>query len=223
MRKATRGAVTPSKPLACAIYARVSTDDQNCENQLSELRAYAERMSWGVAEEYVDHGESGAKRSRPELDRLMADARLRKFDTVAVWKLDRFGRSLQHLIENIQALDHAKIRFIAPTQGIDTDQRTPTGRLLMHIMGAFAEFERDLIRERTLAGLAIARAKGKRLGRPCKVFPRYKAQALRAEGMSWRAIARELGVPQSTIRIALKRVQQSPSTGTEKRKANKLK
>lgn len=200
---ATKVVVTPSKSLACAIYARVSTDDQNCENQLGELRAYAARMGWTVHQEYIDHAQSGAKRSRPALNLLMAGARLRKFDVVAVWKMDRFGRSLQHLIENIQALDQAGIRFVAPTQGIDTDTHSPAGRLLMHIMGAFAEFERDLIRERTMAGLAIARAKGKRLGRPAKVFRRDRAAALRKRGLSWRAIEKRLGVAQSTIRKAL--------------------
>jgi DNA invertase Pin-like site-specific DNA recombinase len=212
--RATKRVVTPSKPLAAAIYARVSTDDQNCENQLAELRAYAARMGWGVAEEYIDHAQSGAKRSRPALNSLMADARLRKFDVVAVWKMDRFGRSLQHLIENITALDHAGIRFVAPTQGIDTDVRSPSGRLLMHIMGAFAEFERDLIRERTLAGLAVARARGKKLGRPCKVFRRDRALELRAKGWSWRKISRELKVAQSTIRLVLSRVQKTPRAGS---------
>jgi DNA invertase Pin-like site-specific DNA recombinase len=195
--------VIPSKPQACAIYARVSTYDQHCEQQLAELRAYAQRMGWEIADEYVDHGESGAKRSRPALNRLMADARMRKFDVLSVWKIDRFGRSLTDLVGNINALDNAGIRFVAPTQGIDTDQRSPAGRLLMHIMAAFAEFERDLIRERTLAGLQRARQAGRKGGRPAKVFRRDQASALRKQGLSWRAIERKLGVPQSTIRKAL--------------------
>lgn len=203
MRKATRGVVTPSKPLACAIYARVSTDDQNCENQLAELRGYVGRMGWSVADEYVDHGESGTKRSRPALNRLMADARLRKFDAVVVWKIDRFARSLRNFVESVSLLDQAGVRFIAPTQSVDTDSRSALGRLIMHLLAIFAEFERDLIHERTMAGLARARAAGRRGGRPQKIFRRDIAGDLRAQGMSWRAIERKLGVAQSTIRKAL--------------------
>ena len=108
----------------CALYARVSTSDQNCEMQLRELREYCQRRGWHVAGEYVDTGYSGSKASRPELDKLMHDARQRKIDAVLVWKLDRWGRSLAHSIQSIQELDSLGVRFVATTQNIDTDERT---------------------------------------------------------------------------------------------------
>ena len=126
--------------MIAALYARVSTQDQKCDLQLTELRAFASRSGWDV-EEYVDQGVSGTKRSRPALNRLMADARMKRFGIVLVWKLDRFGRSLQQLVDNVQALDQAGIRFVAVTQSIDTDQRSPMGKFLMHLFAAFAESE----------------------------------------------------------------------------------
>lgn len=186
-----------------AIYARVSTADQRCALQLTELHQFAERSNWQYVE-YVDEGVSGAKRSRPALDRLMRDARLRKFDVVICWKLDRFGRSMVHLIENIRELDALGIGFIAPTQGIDTTKNSPTGRLVLHILAALAEFERELIQERVRAGVAEAKRQGKHCGRPKKVFRRDQALELRSRGLSFRAIARELAVPEATIRLALK-------------------
>ena len=114
------------KNMRCALYARVSTTDQNCEMQLRELREYIARREWKIAGEYVDTGFSGAKASRPALDRLMADAAERKFDCVVVWKLDRFGRSVLNLSQQIAALTSYGIRFIATTQGLDTDQSNPT-------------------------------------------------------------------------------------------------
>lgn len=128
-----------------AIYARVSTTDQNCAMQLRELRDYAGRQGWQVFQEYLDHGISGAKATRPALGRLMADARMKRFDAVVVWKIDRFGRSVSQLVENVQLLDSCGVRFIAITQGIDTDQRNPCGRLLLHILASLAEFERETI------------------------------------------------------------------------------
>lgn len=203
-----------------AIYARVSSDDQKCELQLTDIEAFVARNKWEQLL-YVDK-ESTRKR-RPELERLMADAKARKIDVVVVWKLDRFGRSMQELVANIAALDRAGVRFICLTQSIDTDQRNPTSKLLLHILASVAEFERDLIRERVTAGLAeytrafkagkVGKTRHSRSGknlpahRPAKVFDREKAAQLRAAGMSWRAIERALGVPQATIRAALKGVQ----------------
>src|SRR5579864_2155409 len=154
--------------MKAAIYARVSTQDQNCEMQLKELREYCQRRGWEITSEYVDNGWSGVKARRPELDRLMADARQRRCDVVLVWKLDRWGRSLAHLVQTVQELSGLGVRFVAVTQNIDTDENNPRARLLMHLMAAFAEFERDLIRERVKAGVLNARAKGKQLGRPGK-------------------------------------------------------
>jgi len=189
--------------MKAAVYARVSTTDQNCEMQLRELREYCERRGWAIAGEYVDTGWSGAKASRPELDRLVKDARLRRFDAVLVWKLDRWGRSLAHLVQSIQELSGLGIRFIAVTQNIDTDESNPMARLLLHLMGAFAEFEREMIRERTLAGVRAAKARGKRLGRPRRVFRCDEVVRLRdVERNSWRAIAKQLGTPVSTVRDA---------------------
>src|SRR5687768_13273787 len=146
-----------------ALYARVSSHDQNAENQLLELRAYAERRGWTVVE-YADRGISGAKDSRPALDALMRDAKRRKFDALLVWRLDRLGRSLRHLIITLEELQHLGIAFVSLGEGIDTS--TPAGRLQLHILGAMAEFERARIAERVRFGLARAKAQGKRLGRP---------------------------------------------------------
>lgn len=196
--------VAPSAILKAAIYARVSTQDQNCEMQVRELREYAARRGWDVVAEYVDTGWSGAKASRPELDRLMKDARQRRFDAVLVWKLDRWGRSLVNSLQSVQELASKGVRFIAVTQNIDTDQSNPMSRFMLHIFGAFAEFEREIIRERTLAGIRQARAKGKAIGRPRRVFRRDEVVRLRERGLSWRAIADELGVPVMTAVDAFK-------------------
>ena len=147
-----------------AIYARVSTADQTCEMQLRELREYAARRGWELFAEYVDRGWSGAKANRPELDRLMADARQRRFDAVLVWKLDRWGRSIRHAMNSIQELACHGVRFLAITQNIDTDESNPMSRFMLHIMAAFAELERELIRERVVSGVRAAKANGKRLG-----------------------------------------------------------
>jgi putative DNA-invertase from lambdoid prophage Rac len=179
--------------MTAAIYARVSTEDQQCEMQLTELRAYCERQGWTVTE-YTEKASGKAGSKRPVLARLMADAQMKRFDVVLVWKLDRFGRSLRDLIENIQTLDSAGIRFVAPNQGIDTDNRSPVGRLLLHIMGAFAEFERSLIVERVRTGVKEAQRQGKHCGRPKKIFRRDEALELRVAGASLRAIAAKLGI-----------------------------
>jgi len=172
--------------------------------QLRELRDYCQRRGWAIAGEYVDTGWSGAKASRPQLDRLMKDARQRRFDAVLVWKLDRWGRSLIQSLQSVQELASTGIRFVAITQNIDTDESNPISRFMLQIFGAFAEFERELIRERTISGVRAARAKGKKLGRPKRVFRRDEAVRLRSEGQSWRAIATHLGVPVSTLMDALR-------------------
>jgi DNA invertase Pin-like site-specific DNA recombinase len=146
-----------------AIYARVSTLDQEPENQLKELRDYTSARGW-VGTEFVDQGVSGAKDRRPSLDRLVADARRRKFDAVIVWRLDRLGRNLRHLVNLIEELTSLGVAFISLGEAIDTT--TPAGRLQLHILAALAEFERARISERVRAGLARVRAQGKRLGRP---------------------------------------------------------
>jgi DNA invertase Pin-like site-specific DNA recombinase len=180
--------------LRVALYGRVSTLDkgQDVNLQLNELREYSERRGWTIVGEYVDNGVSGAKESRPELNRLMADAKRRKFDSIAVWKLDRFGRSLKHLVMTLADLESLGIAFVSLRDGFDLS--TPSGRLMFQIIGAMGEFERNLIRERVRAGMAHAKAKGHRLGRARLCVDMTAVKARRANGESLRAIARELGV-----------------------------
>jgi DNA invertase Pin-like site-specific DNA recombinase len=185
--------------MRCAFYARVSTTDQNCETQLRELREYISRRDWKNAGEYVDTGFCGAKASRPALDRLMADAAQRKFDCIVVYKIDRFGRSVLHLNQQLAALTSYGVRFISTSQSLDTDEKNPTSRLLLQILASVAEFEREMIRERTLSGIKAARAAGKIIGRPKRIFRRGEVGRLRdEEGLSWRAIGKQLGIPVMT-------------------------
>ena len=159
--------MTAPAPLRAAIYARVSTLDQEPENQLAELRRYVEARHW-TAREYVDKGISGAKDKRPALDQLVRDAKRRQFDVLVCWRLDRLGRNLRHLILLLDELQALGVDFVSLQEGIDAT--TPAGRLHLHILGAIAEFERARIAERVTAGLARARKQGKQLGRPEKVL-----------------------------------------------------
>src|SRR5271157_3277758 len=195
-----------------ALYARVSTSNgnQDPELQISELREYVTRRGWEIAEIYTDNGVSGSKDSRPALNRLMADAGLRKFDTVLVWKLDRFGRSLRHLINALAELEARGIAFVSLRDNLDLG--TPSGRLMFQIIGAMAEFERALIQERVKAGLRHARSKGKRLGRPTIVVDRSRIASLRAQGRGWKAIAPEMKLGVGTV---LRAAQQSGRLGSE--------
>jgi DNA invertase Pin-like site-specific DNA recombinase len=193
-----------------AIYARVSTTDQSCEMQLHELREYVAKRGWQVFAEYVDTGFSGAAASRPELDRLLRDARLRKFEGVLVWKLDRWGRSVAHCVRSIQELVSLGIRFLSPTESIDTGTESPMSKFLLHLFAAFAEMERGIIRERVCAGVRAAKANGTRLGRPRRVFRRDEALKLRAEGRSWRSIAQTLDLPMSTVIDACRPCSENP-------------
>src|SRR3954466_14776197 len=181
-----------------ALYARVSTlNQQDPEMQLSELREYARRRGWQIVQEFTDQGVSGCKESRPALNRLMADACRRRFDAILVWKIDRFGRSLKHLVNALAELAALGVAFISLRDNLDLT--TPSGRLMFQIIGAMAEFERALIQERVKAGLRNARAKGKLLGRPRQNVDGSKVLALRASGLSWRAIGRELGAGTGTV------------------------
>ncbi len=143
--------------MRAAIYARVSTFDQEPENQLAELRRYTEARGWTVVE-HVDRRVSGAKDRRPALDQLLADARRRRFDVLVVWRLDRLGRNLRHLVMLLEDLQALGIAFVSLAEGIDAT--TPAGKLQMHILAAIAEFERARIAERVKAGLARVRAAG---------------------------------------------------------------
>jgi len=187
-------------PSRIALYARVSTTEQIVEPQLHALRQYATARGLEPVE-YVDHGVSGAKDRRPSLDRLVADARRRRFDVVAITKLDRLARSVKHLTMLAADLDALGIGLVVLDQAIDTT--TPSGRLLFNVLGSIAEFERDLIRERTRAGMAAAQRKGARIGRPmAEVDELALRRGLRA-GLSVSALARSLGVARSTMRRVL--------------------
>jgi DNA invertase Pin-like site-specific DNA recombinase len=183
-----------------AIYARVSTANhgQDSTMQTRELREYCGRRGWTVFAEYVDEGISGTKDSRPELNRLMADAHKRRFDAVCVWKFDRFARSVSHLLRALETFKALGIEFISFSEQMDTS--TPTGKMVFTVLGAVAELERSLIAERVRAGLRNARAKGKKLGRPRLKVQLAEVSRLKASGLSMRAIGRELGVSEGSIR-----------------------
>ena len=192
-----------------AIYARVSTSNhgQNVSLQTREQHQFAEARGWQVFDDYIDQGVSGSKDSRPELNRLMADARRRKFDIVLVWKLDRFGRSLRHLVNALAEFESLNISFVSLSDNLDLS--TASGRLMFNIIGAMAEFERELIRERVKAGMKNARAKGVRIGRPRTKIDTSQIASLRDGGASLREIAARLGVSVGTVASRAKRLSRS--------------
>ena len=179
--------------MRAAIYARVSTFDQQPENQLAELRRYVAARGW-TGKEYVDRGISGAKDRRPALDALLMDAKRRRLDVLVCWRLDRLGRNLRHLILLLEELSALDVAFVSLQEGIDAT--TPAGRLQLHILGAIAEFERDRVAERVKAGLNRAKAQGRKLGRPRRRIPTELLAAV--DGLSLRAAAARLGVSRST-------------------------
>jgi len=184
-----------------ALYARVSTlNNQDPEMQLAELREYAVRRGWQIVDEFVDQGVSGCKESRPALNRLMADACRRRFDAVVVWKIDRFGRSLKHLVNALAELAALGVAFVSLRDNLDLS--TPSGRLMFQIIGAMAEFERALIQERVRAGLRNARNKGRRLGRPRVIVDASRIALLREQGRSWSQITAEMRIGKGTAQRA---------------------
>ena len=192
-------------PRRAAVSARVSTFDQEPENQLAELRQYVTARSW-TAVEYVDKGVSGAKDRRPALDALVQDAKRRRFDVLVCWRLDRLGRSLRHLVTLLEELQALGVSFVSLGEGIDCT--TPAGRLQLHVLAALAEFERARIAERVAAGLARARRNGTRLGRPEKVVSEAVLAPVR--GLPVREAARRLGVSPTTAHRWL--FQKTPPT-----------
>jgi DNA invertase Pin-like site-specific DNA recombinase len=186
-----------------AIYARVSTlnHGQDVNVQLRELRQFSEARGWRVAGEYVDAGVSGAKDSRPELNRLMADAHKRRFDVICVWRFDRFARSVSHLLRALETFKALGIDFVSYSEQMDTS--TPAGKMVFTVLGAVAELERSLIVERVRAGLRNARAKGKKLGRPRVAVDAARISRLRVQGRSIREIAEELGYSRSLVHKTL--------------------
>ena len=187
--------------LRVAIYARVSTSSQTTANQLADLERVAALRGWNIVETFQDEGISGAKgrSDRPALDTMLKDAVRGKFDLIAVWSIDRLGRSLQHLIETVNELQAVGVDLYMHQQAIDTT--TPAGKLTFSIFGAFAEFERSLIRERVKAGLERAKKNGIKLGRPTNLNDTVRSAivALRAKDVSIRQIASQLKIGTGTI------------------------
>lgn len=201
--------MSTAPPIRAGLYARVSTTDQSCENQLLELRRYCEARGW-TACEYTDAAVSGAKTSRPALDQLLADAAKRRIDVVVCWRLDRLGRNLRHLVVTIEDLAAIDVGFISLGENIDTT--SPTGRLLLGVLGSFAQFERERIRERVVLGLHRARRQGKRLGRRPHAIADATFETV--AHLSLRDAAAALGVSRSVVhrwRLSQKPLETGPA------------
>ena len=183
------------------IYSRVSTDDQNTENQTSLLRQIAEKSGWDVVGVYTDHGISGSKGrdKRPEFDRLCKDMVRRKFDTIMVWDVSRLGRSLQHLIEFLEDVNSVNCNLYLHQQGLDTS--TPSGKMMFQMVGVFAEFERSMISERVKLGLKRVKENGKQLGQPSKISDGLVSDIwdLKKQGLSLNKITEHVPVSRSTV------------------------
>ncbi len=179
----------------------MSSVDQHVHLQADETEELIERRGWKLTETYEDHGVSGSRDRRPELDRLMGDLRRRRFDVLVVWRSDRAFRSLRNMVGMLDELASRNVSFISVTEPFDTS--TPSGKLLLHLVSAMAEFERGILQERTRAGLAAARRRGARLGRPRARLDEDHVRELRAGGMSVREIAASMGVGSSTIQRRL--------------------
>ncbi len=199
------GGIVKERVLRAALYARVSTvgHGQDVGLQLDELRQVAGQRGWVVVEEFADEGVSGVATSRPALDRMLADAQAGRFDVVAVWKLDRLGRSLQHVLGVLDQLAGQGVEFVS-LRDAGMDSTTPAGRLFTAMIAAFAAFERDLIRERVVAGVRRAQAAGKHCGRPKVEVDIRPAVALLKEGRSLKETARILKISRNTLRRRLR-------------------
>jgi DNA invertase Pin-like site-specific DNA recombinase len=181
-----------------ALYARVSTQDQDPEVQLTPLRAHAAQRGWQVVDEFVDRGVSGATERRPALDRLMKAAWTGQFQVVLVWRFDRFARSVKHLVTALETFRSLHVGFVSLQDQLDTS--TPIGQAMFAIIGAMAQLERDIIRERVKAGLERAKARGVRLGRPRVPVAAHELVTLRAQGLSVGELARRFRCSRSTVR-----------------------
>ena len=186
-----------------AVYARVSTLEQSTENQLEDLRRYGQQRGWEIWQEYIDAGISGTKDSRPALNKLMNNARKRKFDTVLVWRFDRFARSTKHLVLALEEFKSLGIQFVSYQENVDTG--SPLGNAIFTIIGAMAQLERDIIAERVKAGLRRAKSRGKRLGRRQVPVEIDKILQLRSGGLSLRAIGRQTGISHTKVAQILKK------------------
>ena len=183
-----------------AIYARVSTQDQNTDMQLHDLRKYVARMGW-EATEYQEKASS--VKTRPVFERMLVDAREGKLGAILVWRIDRFARSMKDFVTITLLLDSWKVRLISITENVDTSDQNPFAEFMRGMLALLAQLERKIIVARVRAGVAEAQRAGKHCGRPKKIFRRDEAAALRKQGMSLRAIARELQVPLTTVVRAL--------------------
>jgi len=184
-------------PTRVAIYARVSTSDQSTDPQLLDLRRYVADRSWQSYQEYCDNGVSGTKDSRSALNQLMDDARKRKFDVVLVWRFDRFARSTRHLINALEEFKNLGIDFVSYQENIDTS--SPLGSAIFTIISAVAQLERDIIAERVKAGLRRAVVNGKKLGRPETEANLEEIRQLRIQGLSLRAIGKQVGLSHTKV------------------------
>src|SRR5215471_17789486 len=193
-----------------AIYCRVSTrgHGQTTDTQAVALREYAARRDFQIVDEYRDEGISGAKDHRPELDRMMSDARKRRFDAVLVARFDRFARSTKHLVLALEEFQALGIDFISLNESVDTS--TPMGKMIFTVIGAVAELERCLIRERVVMGLSRARKQGTRLGRPRVQVNPDRVAELRAQKRSWAEIAATLRISRGAAQRAAKRLILTP-------------
>jgi DNA invertase Pin-like site-specific DNA recombinase len=199
------------KALRAALYVRVSTlnHGQTTANQRLELEAYCQRQGWTVVEVYDDTGVSGSKADRPALDKMLKDASAHKFDVVVCWKVDRMARSTMHLLQLLQTLQSFSIGYVAATQNLDTT--TAAGKMVTVFLSAVAEFELALTRERIVAGQNRARAEGTHIGRKRVGFDVAKALELRGQGLGYLQIARQLGVPRSTLHRTLAAIPKVPA------------
>lgn len=204
-----------NKTIRVAIYARVSTADQNPEMQLLELREAAQHRNWTIYNEYIDHGVSGTREDRPALLKMMEAAKAGKIDAVMIWRLDRLGRSLRHVLSLLDELTSYNVGFLS-LKDAGVDSTSPSGRLLLQLLGAFAEFEKNVIISRVRAGIRRAQKEGKHCGRPVVAVDVRPAVALLREGRSLKETSNILDVSRSTLRRRLQDAGEWPLTGVQK-------
>jgi DNA invertase Pin-like site-specific DNA recombinase len=195
-----------------AIYLRVSTASQTVENQRLELEAYCQRQGWSISQVYEDAGVSGSKYDRPALQKMLADANKGKFNVLMVWSIDRLARSTSDLLHILQQIKANGVDFVSTTQNLDTS--SPMGKMVFTFLGAIAEFERQTIVERVRSGIQRAKAEGVRIGRPRVAVDVRKAIELRNQGQGYKQIAKNLGLPRTTVYRVLSAIPQTPSAKT---------